>query len=118
MPVVSIEEMKRAVQVDLTIEQGTDLEMPITIVGLNPTGYWAMLQVRAYRESPVVLHEMSTDLGNIVCGSTVTLKFAADDFTDAAWRDGWYDLKIKTTGTPLATRVMEGNFYIDLETTR
>jgi hypothetical protein len=119
MPVISLEDSKRAVLFDITIEQGTDLDLPITIQDINPSGYWGMLQVRAYKESPEVLFEMSTDAGTIVCSSTVTLKFAAADFVGATWRDGWYDLKLKTPGaTPKATRVMEGNFYIDLENTR
>jgi hypothetical protein len=120
MPIVSFEETVRAVVRDLQIEQGTDLNIPITITNLDVTGYSAKLQVREYLESSVVLFEMSTDNGKIdTTAGTVVLKFDSADFEGAAWSSGVYDLKI-TSPAPNSnpTRIMKGNFYIDPEVTR
>lgn len=118
MPVLSYTETKRAVKFDLTVEQGVDLDFPITVEGLNVTGYAAQLQVRAYKDSPDVLFEMSTANSKIsTADGTVKLIFAEADFQGATWDTGVYDLEIKPSGGK-KTRIMEGNFYIDPEVTR
>lgn len=120
MPIESFSGTTRAVQRDLQIEQGVDLNIPITITNLNVTGYSAQLQVRAYVDSSDVLFEMSTDNGKIdTTDGTVKLKFDSADFEGASWSSGVYDLKV-TSPAPNSnpTRIMKGNFYIDPEVTR
>lgn len=120
MPVTYFEEPKRAVIQDLTIEQGVDLDFPITITDLNVTGYAAQLQVRPYEDSDDVLFEMSTDNSKIsTADGTVKLVFAAADFLDVIWDAGVYDIVITSSGSPgKKTRIMEGKFYVDKGTTR
>lgn len=118
MPVTSFEEPKRAVIQDLTIEQGVDLDFPITITGLNVNGYTAKLQVRPYEDSSDVLFEMSTENDKIsTVDGTVKLIFAAADLQGVTWLAGVYDIKVTSSGGK-STRIMEGKFYVDLETTR
>lgn len=118
MPVTSFEEPKRAVVQDLSVEQGVDLDFPITIIGLNVTGYTAKMQVRPYRESDDVLLEMSTENDKIsTTDGTVKLKFRAADLAGVSWSAGVYDIKITSpSGAP--ARIMEGKFYVDRGTTR
>lgn len=120
MPVISYEELKRAIVLDLTAEQGVDLDFPITITDLDVTGYTAKLQVRPYEDSDDVLFEMSTDNSKISTeDGTVKLMFAAADFVDIDWDAGVYDILITSPGSPgKKTRVMEGKFYVDRGTTR
>lgn len=118
MPVTSFVDTKVAVRQDLTIEQGTDLDVPITIEGLNVTGYTAKLQVRTAIVNGDLLYEMSTENGKIsTADGTVKLMFDAPDFEGISWRVGYYDLKI-TSGTGKPTRIMEGKFYVDPEVTQ
>jgi hypothetical protein len=118
MPVLSFTETKRAVRQDLAVEQGTDLDFPITIESLSVIGYTAELHVRAYVDSPDVLFEMSTTNGKIsTTDGTVKLIFAEADFQGATWDSGVYDLEIVSPAGK-KSRIMEGNFYIDPEVTR
>lgn len=114
---------KLAENVDLEIEQGTDRVIPITAfdglgVQRNFAGYTAVMQIRAYVDSPDILFEMSTANGKIdTSDGKVNLIFARADFTGIEWRDGDYDLEV-TSPADKRDRLMEGHFTIDPEVTR
>lgn len=113
----------RAQKVDLAIEQGSDIDVPITAfdelgVERNFTGYTAVMQIRAYTDSPDVLLEMSTANGKITTtDGKVTLHFVRADFESVTWRDGEYDLEV-TSPLNKRDRLMKGHFMIDPEVTR
>lgn len=121
--VVSLVGTKRAVLYNMVVEQGTDLEFPITLVDAdgaqeNVSGWTAALHVRKYTESEVILHEMTTENTKITTSTgKVVLIFAQADFVNVTWRNGVYDLEI-TSPTGKRERLMQGTFTIDPEVTR
>lgn len=123
MSISSIVGPKLAVRVDLVIEQGTDLDMPITLTDSSDTpvsviGYTAALRVRPFVSSDNILHEMTTENNKITTSSgKVVLVFRKADFAAAVWRSGIYDLKITSPGD-VTERIIEGQFIIDPEVTR
>lgn len=120
---MSLVDTKRAVLYNMVIEQGTDLDFPITLVdedGVEQSmvGYAAVMQVRAYTESSDILHELTTENSRITTDTgKVVLKFANDDFTAATWRHGVYDLEIISPSSK-RERLMEGTFTISPEVSR
>lgn len=121
--VVSLVDTKRAVLYNMVIEQGSDLDFPITLVdddGVEESvaGYTAAMQVRSYTEHPDILHELTTENSRITTDTgKVVLKFSNSDFVNATWRNGVYDLEI-ISPSGKRERLMEGTFTISLEVTR
>lgn len=113
----------RAQRVDLVIEQGSDLDVPISAFDeagdeRDFTNYTAVLHVREFIDSSDTLFEMSTTIGNITTDDgKVTLHFARADFEGVDWRDGEYDLEV-TSQLGKRERLMKGHFRIDPEVTR
>lgn len=120
--VVSFTDPRRAVELDLTLEEDSDLDFPITLQNADGTdrlvtNWTAQLQVREYRDSDVILLELSTDNGKIVTSDgKITLKFAKTDIA-GSWRSGVYDLKI-TSPASKTEWVMYGDFKITPMVTR
>src|SRR6266498_370370 len=107
---------------DITIEQGADVDVPWVLK--NPdgtvyqlTGASALMRIRAFTDSTVVLLELSTANSKIqldTVNGILTMKFAAADFAAGAWWSGVYDLKI-TTSANKKVRILKGHFYVDPE---
>lgn len=123
MTVVTFVGTKRAVKFDLTVEQGTDLDFPITVldeadVERNFASYTARMQIRAVKDSDTVLWEMTTANGKITTGDgKITLHFLNTDFVGVDWTDGEYDLEV-VSALSRVERILEGHFHIDTEVTR
>lgn len=121
--VISLVSEQRALLYNMVVEQGTDLEFPITLVddeGVeeNMSGYTASMRVRPYTESDTVYFEMTTDNDRISTDTgKIVLIFSATDFSAASWRNGVYDLNIVSPGGK-RERLMEGTFTIGPEVTR
>lgn len=123
MPVVTYINTKKSVHVDLVVEQGVDIDIPIT--ALDDAGverdfstYTAQMQIREYIDADTTLWELSTANGRITTGDgKITLHFANTDFDGVDWRDGEYDLEA-TSALGKKERIMEGHFQIDPQVTR
>lgn len=123
MTVVTFVSAKRAVKFDLTVEQGTDLDFPITVLDeaeaeRNFASYTARMQVRPTKGSDTILWEMTTANGKITTGDgKITLHFLNTDFVSVDWVDGEYDLEV-ISALSKVERIIEGHFHIDGEVTR
>lgn len=123
MTLVSFVNTKRSVKCDLTVEQGVDVDIPITIydstgVERNFSTYTGQMQLRAYQDSDTILLELSSANGKITTGDgKITLHFAHADLVGVDWRDAEYDLKM-ISALGKEERLMEGHFTIDPEVTR
>jgi hypothetical protein len=93
---------------------------------LNTAGYTARMQIRASKESPTVLLELTTGNGRIQVGIQgsapnqynvllAVLGSISSPLTD--WGLGYYDLElVDTFGVP--QRIIEGNVTLNREVTR
>jgi hypothetical protein len=121
--VVDFVNTKRSTTVDLVVEQGVDLDVPIIVATdegevRDFSSYTAAMQVRPYIESSDVLFELTTENDRISVDLLgITLHFANADFVGVDWLDGEYDLEV-TSSTGKKERLMEGHFTIDPEVTR
>lgn len=108
---------------DITCEQGATFSRTLTIkdangVARNLSGYTARMQVRRTVSSTSTLAELTTENGGLTVNSSGVIVMSMNATTTAALTDeGVYDLEIEASdGT--VERVIEGNFYLDLEVTR
>ena len=108
---------------DITCEQGATFSRTLTVKdssgnARNLSGYTARMQVRRLVSSSSTLIELTTTNGRISLNSSgeIALSISASDTASLA-EGGVYDLEIiASDGT--VERVVEGNFYLDLEVTR
>lgn len=109
---------------DIVIDAGTDYFLETTYVDyvtnlpINITGYTADLKVRPFRESPVLLLEMSTANGRILLNGPsggVTAHFLPADTAPAsqitAWNEGVYDLLL-TDPNGIVVRLLRGKVIV------
>jgi hypothetical protein len=113
-----------ALQVDLTIEQGSTWAH-----GFRPTvdnepiladGWTAKAQVRATQAGDV-LHEWSTQLGNInidTVNGNLTLTLDPDDSTPWVWRKAVYDIEVTSPDGATTRRIAQGKIRVSPEVTR
>ena len=122
----------RAGQLNIVVEQGTDLEPVFTWKDSagNPvdlTSYNAVLQVREEVGSTVVLFEMSVANGRIILGGvagTIQLIFSNmqntpwyDPETETGWLTGQYHLEL-TDSFGKKRRLLKGTIEVDPEIVR
>src|SRR5262245_43395426 len=100
-----------AARLDLVVEQGSDFQFVVTVVGgpVSMSGYTGSMQVRASKSATTPLYSVPSD--KITVDSTnrqvvVSLPYTeTDDFT---WDGGLYDLVITSADQVDAYRVVEG----------
>lgn len=115
----------KAASLDITIEQGSDLDITMTWRDSNSalidlTGYSAEMDIRDTVESVAVLFELSTVNSRIVLGGvlgTIQLLITAAESTAFTFTTGVYDLEL-TDPLGVVTRLIKGNVVIDPDVTR
>jgi hypothetical protein len=121
--VVSFINTKRSVKCDLVVEQGVDIDIPITVFDetgteINYASYTGLMRIRPYPDADEILLELSSANNKITTGDgKITLHFTHNDLSGVTWMNGEYDLKM-TSALDKRSRVMEGHFQIDPEVTR
>lgn len=109
----------------LKIEQGATFRQSFdwTANGspVNLTGYTARMQMRNPIESPVVIHELTTENGGIIFSDLLAGKidlFISDADTSSFTFDSCvYDLEMIAPNTDV-TRLLEGEITLSKEVTR
>ena len=108
---------------DITCEQGATFSRTLTVKDANGdardlSSHTARMQVRRTVSSSSTLITLTTENGRISLNSSgeITLSITAVD-TASITDGGVYDLEIISSGGAVE-RVVEGNFYLDLEVTR
>jgi hypothetical protein len=114
-----------ALSLDLAVEQGTTWTQAflpkISGQPVLATGWTARAQVRNPIPNAAVLHEWSTELGNLVVDGalgTVTMSIAPSDSSPWAWRTAYYDLEITSPDGGTTYRVVQGKIRVSPEVTR
>lgn len=94
---------------------------------LDLAGYDARLEIRNKKNGDTVLYTMTVTNKLIAIDNalkTVTLYFDAVPFSDLTWKKGYYELELFKTITRDGQSVesvyspLEGNVYLDVETTK
>lgn len=94
---------------------------------MDLTGYDARLEIRNKKNGDTVLYTMTVTNKLIAIDNalkTVTLYFDAVPFSDLTWKKGYYELELFKTITRDGQQVesvyspLEGNVYLDVETTK
>ena len=97
-----LESSAPAVEMDLTVEQGTDYAQSFRrqdSLGeiVNLTGYTARMQVRRSVSEPTFLLELTTENGGLVIdglAGQITIVIRDDQTTGASWRRGRFDIEL------------------------
>lgn len=115
-----------AAKLNLQIDQGATFTKSVTwktgkpAVPVDLTGAQARMQVRATRDDPAFLIELTTANGRIALGGaagTILLRIEAPDTAVIVWPSGVYDLEIEfADGT--VRRLLAGNVMVSPEVTR
>lgn len=101
-------------------QNGTPGCPPTNLTPVDLTDYSAIMQIRATINSPVVLYEASTLIGNIVLGGvlgTITLTITATETAAFDWTRGVYNLNLESSGG-IVTRLVQGAVAVSPEVTR
>lgn len=114
-----------ALSLDLAVEQGTTWAHGfIPKINGQPVlvaGWTARAQARIAVPTPEVLHEWSTELGNIgidPATGAVTMYVTPEDSSPWAWRKAYYDLEITSPDRAVTYRVVQGKIRVSPEVTR
>jgi hypothetical protein len=106
-----------ALRFDLIIDQGTDYNLSIPVLGLADggtlAGWTATGQIRASYASPTVLHTLDLT----VSGTDVVLHIPAATSSAWTWRRGRFDIEV-IDPSGAVTRLVEGAVVIRPEITR
>ena len=110
-----------ATRLPITIEQGSDFELVVTVVGgpSDLTGYTGSMQIRSVKSSTTVLYSVPQNkisVNNSVRQVTVTLPWT--ETVDWTWDGGVYDLVITSADEVDAWRLVEGRVTVDHSVTR
>lgn len=110
--------------VDLRVNQGSRFEQSVIVqengVPVPLTGYTARMQIREWKDSTVVIAELTTENGRISISpsqSLVMLLMNGDQTAVLDFGDAFYDLKIMEPDTE-PIRIMEGRVSLSREVTR
>jgi hypothetical protein len=113
----------KAGRYDITIEQGTGFELPLSYTAAGTlvdfTGCKARLQVRPKVGSAIRLINLTTENGGIVFGSTGQLKLvmSATATSRLTFSRAVYDLEIVPSAAE-PYRLLEGSVFLNREVTR
>lgn len=115
-----------AVAYNTSIDQGADWYLTVTYQ--NPAGtpivltdYTAALQIRSPISSPTIVLSLTTGSGITITGATGTVAVHATANQTGLIDDGtyFYDLEISSpAGTPVVTRLVEGQVVVLPQVTR
>lgn len=110
-----------ATKLPLSIEQGSDFEFVVTVVGgpVSLAGYTGSMQIRSSKAASPALYDV--DPGAIVVDSAnrqVTVTLPWTETVDFDWDGGLYDLVITSGDETEAHRIVEGKVSIDHSVTR
>ncbi|ENV08306.1 hypothetical protein F966_02980 [Acinetobacter higginsii] len=114
-----------AAKLKLKIEQGTTFRQSLDWKSngepVNLTGYTARMQMRNPIDSPIIIHELTTENGGITFSDVLTGKielFITADNTSAFIFDSCvYDLEMVAPNTDVI-RLLEGEITLSKEVTR
>jgi hypothetical protein len=117
--------LEEAGEHDITIEQGSDFEFPLTYEApegsvVDFTGSTVQLHARETYSSPTTLFELTTTNGGIILGGlagTVTLKMAAAATALLSFSRAVYDLEV-VSSTGKKYKVIRGSVFLKREVTR
>lgn len=112
-------------RLDLRVPKGTRIVQPVQVltdgvVVALPNGTTAKMQIRATKQSDIVLAELSTVNGRLVLdlnNAKVTIIMATAFTTAFTFERGVYDLNITYPDTE-AERIVEGSVYVMPSATR
>jgi hypothetical protein len=106
---------------NLVIPKGCTWGRAYPVNGFDLTGYTAKAQVRATRESSVVLYEWSTLNGTVLIDpveKTVTLQHGPAVSAAWTWTTGVFDILLTSADTLTVIPVVQGAVRVDLTVTR
>jgi hypothetical protein len=89
---------------------------------LDLTGFTFQMQVRKKAESPIIILEASSALGNItvvgaVADGKIAVEFTAEELSAIDARKYVYDLEYTAPSNAIA-RILQGSFLVDAEVTQ
>lgn len=110
---------------NLIIEQGATYQKKLIWqdndkTPIDNTGSTGRMQIRASKEDPTILLELTTENGRMTLGGAngeINLFIAAGDTEAITWTAGVYDLELED-GAGIVTRLVEGKVAVSLEVTR
>lgn len=110
-----------ATKLPITIEQGSDFELVITVVGgpASMSGYTGAMQIRSIKSSSPALYDVPADMVIVDAPNRqVTVLLPWTETVDFDWDGGLYDLVITSADEVDAYRIVEGKVSIDHSVTR
>ena len=105
-----------AAKLDITIEQGSDFQLVVTVVGgpVSLTGYTGAMQIRPGKESSTLLYDVSPSAITVdAANRQVVVTLPWTESVDFDWDGGVYDLVIESADTLHRPRIAEGKVTID-----
>jgi hypothetical protein len=117
--------LEEAGEYDITIEQGSDFELPLTYEApegsvVDFTGSTAQMHAREAYGSSTTLFELTTTNGGIILGGlagTIKLKMAAAATAQLSFTRAVYDLEV-VSSTGKVYKVIKGSVFLKREVTR
>lgn len=110
-----------ATKLPITIEQGSDFELVVTVVGgpASMSGYTAAMQIRTIKSSSPALYTVPSGMLVVdAANRQVTVSLPWTETVDFDWDGGLYDLVITSADEVDAYRIIEGKASIDHSVTR
>lgn len=110
-----------AAKFDITIEQGSDFQLVVTVVGgpVSMTGYTGKMQIRPGKGSAELRYDVATSA--ITVDSTnrqVVVDLPWTETNGFSWDSGMYDLVIVSSDQADVWRVAEGKAIVDHSVTK
>lgn len=105
-----------AAKLDITIEQGSDFQLVVTVVGgpVSMAGYTAKMQIRPGKSSTDLRYDVpSSALTVDSLNRQVVVDLPWTESVPFSWDSGMYDVVIVSADNLDAWRVVEGKVTID-----
>lgn len=113
-----------ATKINLKIKQGSTFREAFNWLAagapVNLTGWSARMQIRTEHDSPVVIHELTSESGGITIrplSGGFDLFISSNDTERFNFEDAVYDIEL-VDGHGEATRIVEGRVRLSPEVTR
>lgn len=110
-----------ATKYNLDIEQGSDFQLVVTVVGgpSSMTGYTAKMQFRPGKGSSTLRYDVPGSALTVdAANRQVVVNLPWTESVDFSWDSGMYDLVIVSSDNLKVWRVIEGRIVVDHSVTK
>lgn len=110
-----------ATKKDITIEQGSDFQLVVTVVGgpVSMTGYTGQMQIRPGKASTVLRYDVPGSAITVdATNRQVIVDLPAAESENFDWDSGMYDLVIVSSDGLTIHRLAEGRAIVDHSVTK